>query len=472
MPELILSLDIGTTAISAGVFTPGGELLGLASAPVKSTSGAPGRVEQDADALWAAARKAIGQALSRARRKGADLAAVGVTSQRASIVVWDQLTDEPLAPVVVWSDLRGEARAMELMGAGYIVTAQQAAAKLEGVVEPIGDRRNLAFGNVDAWIVWKLSGGSVHATDRSQAWPMGYLDMATMGWNEGLIAHQGLDAAWFPKLVDTWGVIGTTDKTVLGAEVPIAAIVADQQSALIGHGAEGAGLSKVSYGTSATLNVSTGPQMAFVGMTTPPFVLASVEGRTTWCVEGMVYSAGSALDWLRGTFGMGGHGRFETMAAGTPDAGGAWFLPALQGLGAPHGDLSRRGGLGGLTAATTPGQIARAGLEGVAARVREVFDHVYGAAGLERPQVLKADGGLTNSEAFMQAQADMLGAPVARHALREATACGAAICAARGVGLLGETETAGFATYDRTFEPRVSADEAKARFEAWKAAAY
>lgn len=470
MPELILSIDIGTTAISAGVFTPGGELLGLASAPVKSTSSAPGRVEQDADALWAATLKAVRQSLSRSRKKGADLAAVGVTSQRASIVVWDQLTDEPLAPVVVWSDLRGEARAMELMGAGYIVTAQQAAAKLDSVIAGVTNRTNLAFGNVDAWIVWKLSGGTVHATDRSQAWPMGYLDMGTMGWNEGLIAHQGLDPAWFPKLVDTWGVIGTTDKAVLGAEVPIAAIVADQQSALIGHGCEAAGQSKVTYGTSATLNVSTGPNLSFVGMTTPPFVLASVKGQTTFCIEGMVYSAGAALDWLRGAFAMGGHKQFEALVA--PDSDGVWFLPALQGLGAPHGDLARRGALGGLSGATTRGQIARAVLEGLAGRVREVFDHVYDAASLARPEVLRADGGLTNSETFMQAQADLLGAPVARHALREATACGAAICAARGVGLLGETEVAGFATYDRTFEPRTSPEEAKGRFEAWKTAAY
>ena len=472
MPELLLAIDIGTTSISAGVFTPAGELKGLACVPVKSVSTLPGRVEQDADALWAATHRAIGQSLSRARCKPADLAAIGVTSQRASIVCWDQLTDEPLAPVVVWSDLRGAERAAQLQQAGFMVMPQTAAAKLESVVATIESRTNLAFGNVDAWIIWKLSAGAVHATDRSQAWPMGYLDMGTMGWNEALIAHQGLDPAWFPKLVDTWGAFGTTDRQVFGAEVPIAAVVADQQSALIGHGCEAPGAAKVSYGTSAALDVSTGAQLAFVDMTCPPFVLSSVDGQTRFCVEGMVYTAGSAFDWLRKTFGLGGLRRFEQLAQDTPESEGVYFLPALQGLGAPHGDFARRAVIGGLSAASTPGHLARAALEGLAGRVREAFDHVYAAAGLPRPEVLRADGGLTNSDAFMQAQADMLGAPVARHAYREATACGAAICAARGVGLLGPEEVAGFATYDRTFEPRHSADEATARFTAWKARAY
>jgi len=471
MPELILSLDIGTTSLSACVFTPGGELKAMAATPVTSVSQRPGQVEQDAAALWASTQSVIGEALSKAGVQAGDLAAIGVTSQRASIVCWDSATGQPLAPVVVWSDLRGAERAGQLQGAGYMVMPQQAAAKLEGVVAGL-DRTNLAWGNVDAWVIWKLSGGSVHATDRSQAWPMGYLDLSTLGWNEGLIAHQGLNAASFPTLVDTWGVMGTTARAVLGAEVPIAAVVADQQSALIGHGCEAAGAGKVTYGTSATLNVSTGEELKFFSMTIPPFVLSAVGGRTQYCLEGMVYTAGAAFDWLRRTLGIEGHAAFEALAASTPDAGGAVFLPALQGLGAPHGDFGKRGMLGGLSTATTPGHLARAAVEGLACRVREAFDAVYDGAALPRPEALRVDGGMTNSDVLMQAQADVLGLPVARHALREATAAGAAICAARGVGLLAADEVAGFATYDKTFEPRTSADEAAARFTTWKTAAY
>ncbi len=472
MPELILALDIGTTSISACVFTPKGELKALASAPVASVSNQPGQVEQDANALWKSVKLSIAEALAKAGARGEDLACVGVTSQRASIVCWDAKSGEPLAPVVVWSDLRGTARATELQGAGYMVMPQQAAAKLESVVKVLPDTSNLAWGNVDSWVIWKLSGGAVHATDRSQAWPMGYLDLASLGWNEALIGHQELDARSFPKLVDTSGVMGVTSKEVLGAEVPIASDVADQQSALIGHACEAAGAGKVSYGTSATLNVSTGPELKFVNMTIPPFVLASSNGETSYCVEGMVITAGSAFDWLRRTFAIDGHNHFEALAKQTPDAAGAWFLPALQGLGAPHGDFTKRGAMGGLSTATTRGHIVRAAVEGLACRVREAVDAVYDGAGLARPDAIKADGGMTNSDALMQAQADILGLPVARHALREATAAGAAICAARAVGLLNAHETAGFAAYDRTYEPAISADEGKARFEAWKANAY
>jgi glycerol kinase len=225
-------------------------------------------------------------------------------------------------------------------------------------------------------------GGAVHATDRSQAWPTGYLDAATLAWNERLIAHQGLEALALPALVDTWGALG--EATALGAPVPLTAIVADQQSALMGQGCEAPGAAKVTYGTSATYDVSTGAEMRLVGPTIPPFLVSSVQGETRFCVEGMIYAAGSALDWLRSTMRLGDHRRFAALAASVPDAGGAAFLPALQGLGAPHGDIRRRGLLTGLNTATTPGHLARAALEGIAFRVRELVDHVEARAGSAR----------------------------------------------------------------------------------------
>jgi glycerol kinase len=289
-----------------------------------------------------------------------------------------------------------------------------------------------------------------------------------MGWNQALIAHQGLDPASFPTLVDTWGPLGVTAKGAIGAAIPICAIIADQQSALMAHG----GRAKVTYGTAASLNVDTGGQLMMRGASIPPFVLSSVGGQTQFCLEGMVNSAGSALDWLRRTCGLGTIARFEALAAASPDARGAVFLPALQGLGAPHGNLARRGAITGLSMATGPGELARAGLEGVAGRVREVFDAIFADGVLPTPDALGVDGGLTGSVNLMQAQADLLARPVSRHAVREATACGAAICAGRGAGLLTESDLAAFTRYDRTFEPRLSADEADARFAAWKAGVY
>jgi len=201
-------------------------------------------------------------------------------------------------------------------------------------------------------------------------------------------------------------------------------------------------------------------------------VLSSVGGEARFCIEGMVYTAGAALDWLRGAMRLGEAAAFDALAASVPDTGGVCFLPALQGLGAPHGDAARRGVLGGLSLGAGRAQIARAALEGVAFRTREVFEHVHALADRAPPPALGVDGGLAGSDGFLQIQTDLLGQPVRRHTLREATAGGAAICAARGVGLLGPEETGGFVAYDRTFEPAISRNEADTRFAAWKQAVY
>lgn len=469
MPELLLSLDVGTTSLRAGLFTPAGDLAGMAATRLVVHAPAPGLLEQDAEAIWRAARRCIAKVLADAGRKASDLAAIGVTSQRTSAVLWSRRTGKAASPLVLWSDLRGIDDARALRQAGYMAAPQQAAAKLQAMVAGAGIAAGeLAWGNVDSWLIHRLSGGAVHATDRSQAWPTAYLNLATMGWNDALIAHQGLQDLAFPSLVDTWGVMGHAAKAVLGAEVPIAADVADQQSALIAHG----GQAKVTYGTSAALDVGTGPQLVFQSPQIPPFVLSSVNGETAFCLEGMVYSAGSALDWLRGVARLGGHARFEAMAASAPDTGGAWFLPAHQGLGAPYGDAARRGGIGGLSLATSPAQIARAGLEGLAFRVREVLDAIDPMLPSGPPQSLGVDGGLASNDTFLQIQANVLGRPIRRHALREATAAGAALCAARGVGLLGAGDGAGFTRYDRTFEPAMSAGQSAERLAAWQAAVH
>jgi len=472
MPEHLLAIDVGTTTARAAVFTAGGVLEALAAAPLTSRAPRPGWVEQDASHVWRATRRVIANALTRAGRAAADLAAIGVTSQRTSILVWDRATGAPLSPLVVWSDLRGADRARQLLAAGFFLAPQQAAAKLEAVLANVeAPRHRLAWGNIDSFLIWKLSGGAVHATDASQAWPTGYLDLSTMGWNRGLIAHQGLDEAMFPRLADTWGTLGVTAPRVFGAAVPIAADVADQQSALIAHGMR-AGVAKVTFGTSATLNVNTGAEFIFKSPTAPPFVHYRVGGETRFCLEGMVLSAGGALDWLRSACRLGGHARFEALAASFPDAAGAAFLPALNGLGAPHGDPTRRASLTGLGASVTAAHIAHAALEGVAFRVREVFDHVFGLTGFAPPEMLGVDGGLTANETFLQVQADLLDRPIRRHAIREATAAGAALCAGRGVGLLAESDARAFTRFDKVFEPAIGAGEAEARFSAWSEQVY
>jgi len=476
MPEHLLALDVGTTTIRAALFSPRGDLQRIARARARSRSPGPGLLVQDALELWRSARKVMAEVLAAADLKPADVAAIGITSQRTSALVWDRISGAPLSPLVVWSDLRGVSRAGELRAEGFFLAPQQAAAKLEAIIAHVDNasalraQGRLAWGAIDSFLIWKLSGGA-HVTDRSQAWPTGYLDPATVDWNRALIDRQGLDEALFPSLVDTWGEIAVTTPAAFGAKVPIAADVADQQSALIAHG-DGAAVAKITYGTSAALDVSTGERFIYKSPAAPPFVVSFVDGAARFCVEAMVISAGSALDWLRGVCKLGNPARFEALAASVADAAGAAFLPALQGLGAPHGDAARRGMLTGLSHSVSRAHIAHAALLGVAFRAREAFDHIYTLTELIAPPALGADGGLAANDAFLQIQADILGRPVRRHAILEATACGAAICAGRGAGLLSLGDVRAFTRYERTFEPGLSADEGQSRFDRWRSQVY
>jgi glycerol kinase len=476
MPELLLSIDVGTTSTRAAVLGPDGRILGLCAEPLTSFAPRPGQVEQDAAEVWTRTRRAMAGALERAGRSAGDLAAVGVTTQRASAVVWDRVTGEPLSPMVVWSDLRGAERARELNQAGFMVVPQQSATKLESILAGVdAPRDRIAWGNIDSYVIWRLTGGATHATDRSQAWPSGYLGFPALGWNEALIAHQGLDIAAFPTLTDTWGPIGVAAASVLGAAVPITADVADQQGALIAHG-EAAGTAKITWGTSAAFDLATGGAIVFPGPGSAPLLVSSVGGDTRFCVEGMVLAAGSALDWLRSACGLGDHTRFEALAAEVPDAGGAAFLPALQGLGAPHGDPARRGALHGLTGSLTQAHIARAGLEGLAFRAREMVEHIESQTDFAPPEAvggaLGVDGGLTANGLFLQLLADLLGRPIRRHATAEATLLGAALCAGRGAGLLTETDIQAARRFEDPVTPAIGADESADRFAAWRAAVY
>ncbi|OXE35171.1 MAG: hypothetical protein CGW95_15520 [Phenylobacterium zucineum] len=225
MPELLLGLDAGTTTLTACLFTPGGDLVSQASEAIATTNPAPGRVEQDAAEIWAQAERVIGLTLAKANRSAQDIAGLGITTQRTSLVIWDRKTGKPLSPLVVWSDLRGSARAAELQAMGLGVSPQQAISKLEAVWRGIADHKSLlaqgrlAWGNIDSYLIFRLSRGA-HITDRSQAWPLGYLDLQTGSWNARLIDLQGLDVAAFPRLCDSWGELATCHPDILALPSP------------------------------------------------------------------------------------------------------------------------------------------------------------------------------------------------------------------------------------------------------------
>jgi glycerol kinase len=471
MPELILAIDVGTTSTRAAVLGLDGGIAGLAARPLASRSPRPGWVEQNAEAVWTATMDAIAGALAAAGRAAGDIAAVGVTTQRASAVVWDRTSGAPRSPLVVWSDLRGAGRASELAKAGFMLAPQQAATKLEAIFAAVdAPAASLAWGNIDSFLIHRLTGG-VHVTDRSQAWPSGYLAIPELGWNERLIDHQGLDPATFPRLTDTWGEIARTSAAVFGAAAPIAADIADQQSALIAHG-DTPGTAKFTFGTSGTFDLATGETFLFPAPSLPPLIVSSVTGQTRFCLEGMVLSAGSAIDWMRQAFALGDHAAFEALAGSVTDTGGAAFLPALQGLGAPHGDPARRGALTGLTGSVSRAHLARAGLEGLAFRAREIIERVHEATGFTPPPALGVDGGLSGSDVFLHILADLIGAPVRRHATPEATLLGAAIGAGRGAGLLTEGDIAAMIAFDPPVTPSLDAARSAERFAAWRAQVY
>jgi glycerol kinase len=476
MPDCILALDLGTTSVRAMVVDASGKPLSIAMRRNKMDYPAPGLVEQDPENLWTNILEAKNQALADARLTPTDICTIGVAAQRASLVVWDKKTLLPLAPVISWQDLRGIEATQALQADGHLVTHQMAATKLESVIDSIDNGRvrmragQLAWGNVDTFVIARLTGGRTHAMDLSQLSATGYFNYVD-GLNEGLILAQNLDLSLFPSIGDTAQNYGDTAPEVFGAKTMIGAIVADQQSAMIAQGCNKVGLGKVTYGTSGTIDINTGAELKMTEGTYP-MVLRNQGEQIEYLLEGMVITAGAMFDWLAGGLELIKSPQ-ETAAIGAsvPDSGGVFVLPALQGLGSPYGNPEQRAVIGGLSRASTKGHVVRAAFEGVASRVREAFDQVYiDAPELERPQSLRVDGGATRNDLFMQIQADILGLPVERHAVTEATALGAAICAGETAGMWNAEMGASLRRVDRTFEPQWSDDQRESFFGNWRRA--
>lgn len=431
---------------------------------------APDRVEMDAELVWTKTQGAIRAALAAARLSARDIAAIGVTAQRASIIVWERKSGRPVSPLVSWQDMRGIARSGELLAAGFLVLPQTSASKLEAVVDVIPDGRarmkrgEIVWGNVESFLVARLSGA--HVTDASHACVTGYLDYATGSWIEALIAHQGLVPEFFPRIVDTSGIAAETAGS-FGANVPIAAIVADQQSALIGQGATEPGATKITLGTSATLDAATGGELMMTA-TAFPMVVERTGGVSSLCIEGMVVTGGALLDWLAGGLGLAANAAGVCALAETaPSLGGVSILPALQGLGTPYADPARRGSINGLSRATTRAEIARAGLEGIALRLAEIVEHIFKETPIARPASIRVDGGASESDVLVQTIADACGIPLERLAERQATALGAAIRAGEAVHVFDGEAIARLRRTDKTFVPRTSEEERSARYIAW-----
>lgn len=474
MAEHTLALDVGTTTLRAVVFTADWKIAGQVHASLETSSPHPGWLEQNPDEIYTKAVAALKEALADAGIGAGDLDGIGITTQRSSCVIWEKVSGNALTPLISWQDMRGAAKAREFTENGFPMLAASAACKLEGALESITDGRKrmdageLLWGNIDSFLVYKLTGNQISITDHSQACATGYYDMLSGMWHEALMDEQRLRPEFFPTLVDTFGELGEVSADILGSAVPITAIVGDQQSSAIAQGCRKKGDLKFTFGTSGTCNVHTGVNPRQIHGTYP-LVMSHHGVATSYCVEAMIISAGAMLDW---TVGLLADTDFvaDEKTPHPDDSAGVYVLPALQGLGSPHMDPARTGTITGLTRGTTTRNIAHATLEGVCFRALEILDHIEDNLGIALPDVVTIDGGLTASPRFVQVLASVLGRSVSVFPEGDATALGAAQLARPSFDPTQDTAEA-MAPNDVAANPEW-AEIYGERFNHWKAAFY
>ena len=483
----LLALDQGTTSSRAIVFDDEGMPVASAQREFEQRYPQPGWVEHDAETLWRSQAAVAVEALARAGIAAREVAALGIANQRETTLLWDRRSGEAVAPAIVWQDRRTADRCAATKAAGreaairartgLLVDPYFSATKLAWLLDSRPGLRaraesgELAFGTVDSWLAWKLTGGRVHVTDASNASRTLLFDIRAGDWSDELLAEFGVPRAVLPRVVDSSGAIGTVSAVAELAGVPIAALVGDQQAALAGQACFAAGLAKNTYGTGCFLLMHTGDaaQAASGGLLST--VACRRSGRLTYALEGAVFIGGAVVQWLRDGLGVLRHSSdIEALAGSVPDAGGVVFVPAFAGLGAPYWDPYARGAMFGLTRGTTAAHIARAALESIALQVADLVDELEREAALPLAE-LRVDGGAAADDLLLQMQADLLGRPVVRPAVTETTALGAAFLAGLAIGVWrDEAEVAALWRAERRFEPAMAAADVAAIKSRWREA--
>jgi len=484
----VLALDQGTSGSTALVIDADGAVRARGYAELPQHYPQPGWVEHDPAEIWSSVEEAARRALAEARVTGAEVAAVGITNQRETALVWERATGAPIHRAIVWQCRRTASLcdALRVRGAeplvrtrtGLVLDAYFSGTKIRWLLDHVdgarrrAERGELAFGTVDAWLVWKLTGGRRHVTDVTNASRTLLLDLRAVDWDAEMLALLGVPREMLPAIVDSGGVCAeTSDVGWLPAGVPIAGIAGDQQAALFGQVCHAPGSAKNTYGTGcfALLNTGAGPVASGRGLLTT--IAWRIDGRTTYALEGSVFVAGAAIQWLRDGLGLVARAAdTQALAESVEDTGGVYFVPAFVGLGAPHWDPYARGTIVGLTRGTTRAHLARATLEAIAYQSREVLEAMAGDAKVSL-SALKVDGGAVANDFLCQFQADVLDAAVMRPRVIETTALGAAFLAGLGVGLWRSLDAvAGRQAIERTFTPRMDAATRARRYDGWRRA--
>jgi glycerol kinase len=462
----ILALDQGTTSSRAIVFDHGGRIVSSAQREFRQIFPHPGWVEHDAQEIWATQLNVARQALRQARLTAGNIAAIGITNQRETTVVWDRVTGQPVGNAIVWQDRRTASACDRLKArglaplirrkTGLVVDAYFSATKLQWILNHVpganarAQAGELAFGTVDSWLVWKLTNGRCHVTDPGNASRTMLFNIHTGAWDDELLRIFRVPRAVLPDVCSSSGVYGET--SLLGGTIPIAGIAGDQQAALFGQVCTRPGMVKNTYGTGCFMLMHTGVKPIASKHNLLTTVAWRLGDRTEYALEGSIFIAGAVVQWLRDGLGIiKASGEIEALAAEVPDNGGVYFVPAFAGLGAPHWDADARGLIIGLTRGTTRAHIARAALEGIAYQVADVLRAMEKDAGI-RLQELRVDGGACVNNLLMQFQAGLLDVPVVRPRVAETTALGAAGLAGLGVGFWkDQREIAAHWEVDRRF---------------------
>lgn len=484
----ILALDLGTTGNRAFVFNADRQIVGQGYKELKQYYPQPGWLEHDAQEIWQDTCSLIQTAIANAQITPSAIAALGLTVQRETCLIWDKTTGKPLHNAIVWQDrrtaplchqLQAQGHASEIYSrTGLIIDAYFSATKLRWLLDyfPDVDRQNLLAGTIDTWVLWKLTGGKVHATDHSNASRTMLMNLKTCEWDNFLLELLQIPAEILPQIRPSLTTFGVTDATLLGAEIPITAILGDQQAALFGHGCDRPGLMKCTYGTGSFLVAHTGSEIVRSQeklISTIAWTQATHQGSLDvgYALEGSMFTSGACIQWLRdGLKLIKTAGETEALANQVPNNGGVYFVPAFSGLGAPYWDMSARGAFFGITASVQPQHLVRAVLEAIAYQVLEVVQAINASSSTPMKRLI-VDGGACENNFLMQFQADVLGIPVERPVMRDTTVQGVAFAAGLAVGLWHSyAELVQQRQIERVFEPGKGMHDALANFDTWQKA--
>ncbi|MFN6464280.1 MAG: glycerol kinase GlpK [Nostoc sp. DedVER02] len=466
----ILALDLGTTGNRAFVFNADGKIVGQAYKELTQYYPQPGWLEHDAQQIWKDTCWVMQTAIENAQIVPSTIAALGLTVQRETCLIWDKTTGKPLHKAIVWQDRRTAPLCHQLQQdyaqeiydrTGLIIDAYFSATKLRWLLDKFTDvdLNNVLAGTIDTWVLWNLTGGKVHATDHSNASRTMLMNLKTCQWDENLLSLFQIPAEILPQIQPSLGEFGVTDANLLGAEIPITAILGDQQAALFGHGCDRPGLMKCTYGTGSFLVAHTGEQIVRSHhqlISTVAWTQAKPSGTLDvgYALEGSMFTSGACIQWLRDRLKLiKTAAESEMMANQVKDNGGVYFVPAFSGLGAPYWDMSARGAFFGITASVQPEHLVRAVLEAIAYQVLEVVQAINASSSTPVKR-LTVDGGACENNFLMQFQADVLGISVERPIMRDTTVQGAAFAAGLAVGFWENYEAlVQQRRIERVFEP-------------------